>query len=79
MFFFFGRDIHVHVHVHAGAVALSNAFYGEGTGPIFLDDTDCDPSNHTNLLECFVGGTIIGRHNCLHSEDVSVICPGEHH
>ena len=61
-----------------GAIALGGAFYGEGTGPIYLDDTECT-SNHTNLLECFesVNAANIGEHNCQHSEDVSVICPGK--
>ena len=61
-----------------GAIALGGAFYGEGTGPIYLDDTECS-SNHTNLLECFESNDAanIGEHNCQHSEDVSVICAGK--
>jgi deleted-in-malignant-brain-tumors protein 1 len=59
-----------------GSVALSNAYFGEGTGPVFLDDAACTLENHTSLIECFTSGdTEIGQHNCLHSEDASVICP----
>lgn len=63
---------------HAGAIALSRAYFGRGTGPIFLDDTQCLPENHTSLAECFesADAATVGEHNCDHSEDVSVICPG---
>ena len=63
---------------HAGAISLSRAYFGRGTGPIFLDDTNCLPENHTSLVECFesADSTTVGEHNCDHSEDVSVICPG---
>ena len=60
---------------HTGAIALGGAFFGTGTGPIFLDDAECLPENHTLLQECFESATI-GQHNCDHSEDASVICPG---
>ena len=59
----------------SGSVALSNAYFGEGTGPIFLDDAACNIENHTSLIECFTSSDRdIGLHNCLHSEDASVIC-----
>lgn len=59
-------------------MALGGAYFGEGTGPIFLDDTECSPSNHSMLQECFESedAATIGEHNCIHGEDVSVICPG---
>ena len=61
-----------------GAIALGGAYFGEGKGPIFLDDTECSPDNHTFLQECFesANAATIGQHNCDHSEDVSVVCPG---
>ena len=59
----------------SGSVALNNAYFGEGTGPIFLDDAACNLENHTSLIECFTSSDRdIGLHNCLHSEDASVIC-----
>jgi deleted-in-malignant-brain-tumors protein 1 len=63
---------------HAGAIALGRAYFGTGTGPIFLDDTQCLPENHTSIVECFKSddAATVGAHNCDHSEDVSVICPG---
>ena len=58
-----------------GAVALSGAYYGQGSGPIFLDNADCSLENDSTLLQCFVGD-VVGVHNCVHAEDASVICPG---
>ena len=57
-----------------GAVALSGAYYGQGSGPIFLDNADCALGNATSLLQCFAGN--VGEHNCVHAEDAGVICPG---
>ena len=53
--------------------AYSNAYYGAGSGPIFLDDVQCTSSS-TQLLECF--STPILSHNCLHSADAGVKCEG---
>ena len=50
---------------------MKQAFFGEGTGPIFLDDTHCDGSE-TRLLLC--GSNNI--HDCVHSEDAGVRCIG---
>ncbi|XP_045179635.2 deleted in malignant brain tumors 1 protein-like [Mercenaria mercenaria] len=47
----------------------SGAYYGEGKGPIFVDDLICSPSaSHIN--NC----TYITYDNCKHPDDVSVIC-----
>ena len=51
--------------------ALSFARFGEGSGPIWLDDVSCAGSE-SELLECPHNG--IGNHNCDHSEDASVRC-----
>ena len=56
-----------------GAVACSNACYGQGTGPIFLDNVGCSGSE-TTLLSCSHNG--IGIENCGHHEDAGVTCPG---
>ena len=55
-------------------VALGNAPFGEGTGPIWLDNVICDASVHQRLEECPNRG--IGTHNCRHSEDAGVRCQG---
>lgn len=56
------------------AVGLSGSFFGPGSGPIFLDNADCSPDNHSNIIECFATEEVVGEHNCDHTEDASVIC-----
>ncbi|XP_041473168.1 deleted in malignant brain tumors 1 protein-like isoform X2 [Lytechinus variegatus] len=54
--------------------ATTNARFGQGTGPIHMDDTRCYGSE-TSILDCVNRG--IGVHNCRHSEDAGVICVPE--
>ena len=56
-----------------GGIPYSNAFFGAGTGPIYLDDVACIPSA-SQLLEC--SSSPVSRHNCPHSADASVGCEG---
>ncbi|KAK3600146.1 hypothetical protein CHS0354_012269, partial [Potamilus streckersoni] len=55
-----------------GVITKSNAYFGQGSGPIWLDDLDCTGLEN-NLIRCGHRGW--GRSNCGHSEDASVICP----
>ena len=55
--------------MQTGAQAVSAAFFGQGTGPIFLDEVGCF-GNETNLLDC----SAVTQHNCAHSEDAGVRC-----
>ena len=48
-----------------------NAHYGEGTGPIWLDNVQCLGSE-SGILACMHNG--IGNHNCIHSKDASAEC-----
>ena len=57
----------------AGGIAYSNAHFGTGSGPIFLDDVQCT-SRASQLLEC--PSRPILSHNCLHSADAGVGCEG---
>ena len=53
------------------ATALSNARFGQGEGPILLDNLHCT-GEEESLLDCRHRG--IGIHGCGHYEDASVIC-----
>ena len=61
------------IHLHAGGRAYSNAYFGIGSGQIFLDDVICS-SSFSLLLEC--PSSPILSHNCLHSADAGVGCEG---
>ena len=57
--------------ISLGAVAVSRAGFGQGSGPILLDNVQCT-GRETTLLSCQNNG--IGVHNCAHSEDAGVRC-----
>ena len=53
--------------------ALSNAYFGQGTGQIVLDDVNCSGSEN-QLLTCNRGALVSA--NCDHSDDAGVRCEG---
>lgn len=56
------------------AIAAGRAHYGGGTGPIWLDNVDCEGTEET-LLDCVHNGASV--HNCGHYEDAGVLCQRE--
>ena len=64
------------IYLHAGGYAHSNAYFGTGSGPVFLSNVQCN-SNSSQLLHCF--SQPILYHNCIHSEDAGVSCNGMLH
>ena len=57
----------------SGAIPRSSAYFGEGSGPILLDQVECN-GTETRLIDC--GNIGIGNHDCSHFEDAGVTCPG---
>ncbi|CAJ0963754.1 unnamed protein product [Ranitomeya imitator] len=53
--------------------ATIGAYYGRGTGDIWLDDVEC-VGNETHILNC---PSKQFDHNCGHKEDAGVICSGK--
>ena len=54
-----------------GAQGVLFAAYGQGTGPIWLDNVQCS-GTEARLVDC--PANAIGSHNCIHFEDASVRC-----
>ena len=60
---------------HSSGVSVWHyAYYGQGSGPIWLDDVLCT-GRETSILECRANP--IGVHNCGHNEDVGILCPSK--
>ena len=51
------------------------AYFGEGEGPILLDDVRCT-GNEDSLFNCSNAG--VTNHNCEHFKDASAICQSMH-
>ena len=54
-----------------GSTAFSFATFGQGSGPILLDNVQCTGSE-SRLVDC--PANPLGIHNCIHFEDAGVRC-----
>lgn len=71
------RDANVVCRQLECGVAISapqNAAFGRGSGPIWLDDVNCN-GDEASITQCRHRG--FGIHNCGHHEDASVVCQRE--
>ena len=57
------------------AQAIPNAFYGQGTGPIVLDDLACT-GNENRILACKSSQFLSISSTCDHYDDAGVKCEG---
>ncbi|XP_033891791.3 neurotrypsin-like [Acipenser ruthenus] len=53
------------------AKAWSQAYFGEGYGPVLLDEVQCT-GNELSIEQC--SKSLWGEHNCAHKEDAGVSC-----
>ena len=63
-----------HGYAHSHSIPLLNAAFGEGVGPIFIDNLGCG-GNEMMISDCNVIG-VIGLAQCDHSNDAGVECVG---
>lgn len=67
----------MHINICIGGIPYGLAFYGSGTGGIFLTYVPCGGSEQF-LLNC-TSQQISAFHTCTHSRDAGVNCTSKAH
>ncbi|XP_072019358.1 scavenger receptor cysteine-rich domain-containing protein DMBT1-like isoform X2 [Amphiura filiformis] len=60
-------------HPHASPAALKGAFFGQGSGVIWMDNVRCH-GTESSLDQCIHNGLGVYASTCEHSRDAGVIC-----
>ena len=60
----------------AASEAKYDAFFGQGSGTIWLDDVDCT-GVESNLQDCSHPGWGVVDGSCDHGDDAGVVCSGK--
>ena len=63
------------IHRTTAGKAYTNAYFGQGTGSIYLDSVQCSSSN-TKLLQCYSSPILQVSSSCGHDDDAGVGCEG---
>ena len=64
---------HFHTHLCTAAIAYPDAYFGQGTGLVVLDQLGCSGSE-TRLSDCSHRGFNTTAPNCGHDDDAGVRC-----
>ena len=56
--------------IKSGSIARTSAYFGQGTGPILLDDVRCT-GTESRLVDCTYDPSTV---DCNHGEDAGVTC-----
>ena len=62
-------------HCYQGPISYSNSFYGNTSGPIWIDNVRCTGSE-SSILNCTHNGIGVLASSCDHLDESGVECPG---
>lgn len=63
------------IPLNTGSIPVGRSLFSPSSGPVFLDDVDCD-GTETELLDCDFRNTA-GTQSCSEDSHAGVICPCE--